>query len=189
MGALRTFIAIDIPPWVKEQIAGIQNRFKSLDLNASWVRPENIHLTLKFLGDIDPQRVPLIKETMTRALNPIPKFSVWLGGLGVYPDLKRPRVLWVGLRDSQGALETLHEKTDDALNSLGFPKEPRKFSPHLTFGRLKSQKGKSSLEKALQEGPEIESDPFEISSVKFYQSQLTRTGSIYTALDKFILNG
>lgn len=189
MVAIRTFIAIDIPPWVKTEITDIQNRFKSLNLNVSWVRPANIHLTLKFLGEIDPQRVPLIKTTMTPAFNPLPKFSLSLEGLGVYPDLKRPKVLWVGLQDSQGALETLREKTEDVLSSLDFPKEARKFSPHLTLGRIKSFKGTALLKKTLQEAPQIESNPFEVSSVTFYQSQLTPKGSIYTALDEFFLKG
>lgn len=189
MDAIRTFIAIDIPPWVKTQIAGIQNRLRSLDLNASWVGRENMHMTLKFLGDIDPKLAPAIKETLTEVLDPMPKFSVCLGGLGVFPRPERPRVVWVALQDSSGALKTLWEKTGDALSILKFPKETREFSPHLTLGRIKSSKGKELLKEALQTASATDPVSFEIASVKLYQSRLTPKGSIYTALEEFNLNG
>ena len=189
MDAIRTFIAIDIPPWVKTEIAGIQNRLKSLNLNASWVSQANMHMTLKFLGDIDPHSAPAIKKTMTAVLHTTPKFSVSLGGLGVFPNLKRPRAVWIAIQDNSGALKTIWEKTEDAMAALNFPGETREFTPHLTLGRIKSAKGKALLKHALQTAPSIELSPFEITSVKFYQSQLTPKGSIYTVLAQFQLNG
>lgn len=146
-------------------------------------------MTLKFLGDIDPKLAPAINEAMTAVLNPMPKFSVCLGGLGVFPHPKRPKVVWMALQDSSGALKAIWEKTGEAMSILKFPKETRKFSPHLTLGRIKSSKGKELLKEALQTAPSTEPISFEIASVKLYQSQLTPKGSIYTALAEFNLNG
>jgi len=193
---LRTFIAIDIPPSVVKAITVIQNRFKSLGLHASWVRPGNIHLTLKFLGDIDPNQVPGIRDKITVALAPLAPIEVSLDRVGVFPDLKRPRVLWVGLKDEKGALETLHFGIEQALASAGFPADLRPFSPHLTLARIKSPKGikslrgtkelQNELDALLSEG--IAPTPFYAGSIQLYESQLTPKGSIYTVLANFKLN-
>ena len=97
MAALRTFIAIDVPPAVLDTITRIQNRFKSLGLHASWVKPGNIHLTLKFLGDTDPDRIPGIQNKLTETLAPFAPFRLSLDSAGVFPNTENPRVLWVGL--------------------------------------------------------------------------------------------
>ncbi|MCZ6512618.1 MAG: RNA 2',3'-cyclic phosphodiesterase [Nitrospinae bacterium] len=187
---MRTFIAIDIPPSVVKAITVIQNRFKSLGLHASWVRPGNIHLTLKFLGDIDPNQVPGIRDKITVALAPLAPIEVSLDRVGVFPDLKRPRVLWVGLKDEKGALETLHFGLEQALASAGFPADLRPFSPHLTLARIKSRRGtkelQNELDALLSEG--IAPNPFPVGSVQLYESQLTPKGSIYTVLANFKLN-
>lgn len=196
MAALRTFIAIDVPPAVLDTIIRIQNRFKSLGLHASWVKPGNIHLTLKFLGDTDPERIPGIQDELTQILKPFTPFRLSLDSTGVFPDTRRPRVLWVGLKDEEGTLETLQASIEKNLGSLGFPIEDRPFSPHLTLARIKSPKGiKSPKEKkelineldALnQEG--IDPHPFDVGVVNLYESQLTPKGSIYTVLANFKLN-
>ncbi len=193
---MRTFIAIDIPPSVVKAITVIQNRFKSLGLHASWVRPGNIHLTLKFLGDIDPSQVPGIRDKITAALAPLAPIEVSLDRVGVFPDLKRPRVLWVGLKDEKGALKTLHSGIEQALASAGFPADLRPFSPHLTLARIKSPKGiksrrgtkelQNELDALLSEG--IAPTPFYAGSIQLYESQLTPKGSIYTVLANFKLN-
>ena len=191
-----TFIALDIPPSVEKAIAVIQNRFKSLGLHASWVRPGNIHLTLKFLGDTEPNQVPGISDKITVALALLAPFEVSLDRVGVFPDLKRPRVLWVGLKDEQGTLKTLQSGIEQALESAGFPADPKPFSPHLTLARIKSPKGiksprginelKDELDALLSEG--IDPNPFPVESVQLYESQLTPKGSIYTVLANFKLN-
>jgi 2'-5' RNA ligase len=196
VAALRTFIAIDVPPAVLDTITRIQNRFKSLGLHASWVKPGNIHLTLKFLGDTDPDRIPGIQNKLTETLAPFTPFRLSLNSAGVFPDTKHPRVLWVGLKDEEGTLETLQTAIEKALESVGFPREQRSFSPHLTLARIKSPWGikspkekkelKDELDAVNQEG--IGSHPFDVSEIKLYESQLTPKGSIYTVLANFKLN-
>lgn len=202
MAALRTFIAIDVPPAVLDTITCIQNRFKSLGVHASWVKPGNIHLTLKFLGDTDPDRIPGIQNKLTETLAPFAPFRMSMDSAGVFPDTKNPRILWVGLKDEEGTLETLQSAIEKALESVGFPREQRPFSPHLTLARIKSPlgiqspkgikspKGKKKLKDELdavnQEG--ISSHPFDVGEIKLYESQLTPKGSIYTVLANFKLN-
>ena len=190
MAALRTFIAIDVPPAVLDTITRIQNRFKSLGLHASWVKPGNIHLTLKFLGDTDPDRIPGIQNKLTETLAPFAPFRLSLDLAGVFPNTKSPRVLWVGLKDDEETLETLQSDIEKTLESMGFPMEQRPFSPHLTLARIKSPKGKKELKDELdavnQEG--IDSHPFDAGAIHLYESQLTPKGSIYTVLANFKLN-
>jgi len=199
---LRTFIAIDVPPAVLDTITRIQNRFKSLGVYASWVKPGNIHLTLKFLGDTDPDRIPGIQAKLTETLAPFAPFRLSLNSAGVFPNTKSPRVLWVGLKDEEGTLETLQTAIEQALESVGFPLEQRPFSPHLTLARIKSPWGikspkgikspqgkkelKDELDAVNQEG--IGSHPFDVGEIKLYESQLTPKGSIYTVLANFKLN-
>ena len=202
MAALRTFIAIDVPPAVLDTITRIQNRFKSLGLHASWVKPGNIHLTLKFLGDTDPDRIPGIQNKLTETLAPFAPFRLSLSSAGVFPNTKSPRVLWVGLKDEEGTLETLQTVIEKTLESAGFPMDQRSFSPHLTLARIKSPWGiKSSKETKLPKGKKelkdeldavnqegIAPHPFDVGEIKLYESQLTPKGSIYTVLANFKLN-
>ncbi len=189
MAALRTFIAINVPPAVLDTIIRIQNRFKSLGLHASWVKPGNIHLTLKFLGDTDPDRIPGIQNKLTATLAPFAPLQLSLDSAGVFPDFKSPRVLWVGLQEEE-TLETLQSEIEKTLESVGFPGDQRPFSPHLTLARIKSPKGKKALKDELdavnQEG--IDPHPFEVGDIHLYESQLTPKGSIYTVLANFKLN-
>ncbi|MBI5427625.1 MAG: RNA 2',3'-cyclic phosphodiesterase [Nitrospinae bacterium] len=189
MDALRVFIAVDIPPFAREKIAEIQNGFKALKLDVAWVQPGNIHLTLKFLGNVDPRRIVEIKGRLKAVAERSPGFRATLGEVGVFPGADRPRVLWVGLDNPDGRLAALQKSVEEELALAGFPPEPRKFSPHLTFGRIKSPKGKAELRNALDGHLETPSAPIDVSSVKLYKSQLTPKGSIYTVLEEFALAG
>lgn len=187
MEAVRAFIAIDIPPFAREKIAAIQNGFKALNLDVAWVHPANLHLTLKFLGAIDPERVPGINDRMASALSRVPGFSATLGEVGVFPSLDRPRVLWVGLENPEGSLVALQKNVERELADAGFPPDSKRFSPHLTFGRVKSSRGTARLKSALKNVPQARSGPFGVSAVRLYKSQLTPKGSIYTVLGEFKL--
>ncbi len=187
---MRTFIAVNVPPAVLDTITRIQNRFKSLGLHASWVKPGNIHLTLKFLGDTDPDRISGIQNKLTETLTPCERFRLSLSSVGVFPGTQNPRVLWVGLKDDDGTLKTLQATIEKTLESVGFPIEQRPFSPHLTLARIKSPRGKKELKNELdavnQQG--IDPHPFDVGEIHLYESQLTPKGSIYTVLANFKLN-
>ncbi|MCF8720119.1 2'-5' RNA ligase [Nitrospina gracilis Nb-211] len=170
-------------------LSEIQNRFKKLGLHASWTRPGNIHLTLKFLGDTDPQRIPEIKTALSGAVSIHAPFLVSLGEVGVFPGWKKPRVVWVGLKDAEQLLTTLQFEVEGALEPLGWPRENRPFSPHLTLGRIKSPKGCDRLRRGIEELGSIDPSPFQVASFSLIQSELTPKGSIYTVLETISLQG
>ena len=192
MPVLRLFLAIDIPSHARETVVSIQNRFKTLGLNASWVQPENIHLTLKFLGDTPLEQVAKIKKSVSEAVDSISVCKVALDGIGVFPNFKKPRVLWVGLKDPHKHLNVLQENIDAKMMKLGFPRERKHFAPHLTLARIKHAKGKikesfEDLKREVESIPPMDSEFFQVDSVRLIQSELTPKGSIYTILEKFPL--
>ena len=123
MPALRLFLAIDIPLREKESITKTQNQFKNLGQKISLVRSNNIHLTLKFLGDTPLGQVADINKNVAKVVNSTPIFVVSLNGIEVFPNFKKPKVLWIGLKDPQKHLKALHEKITGKMMQLGFPKE------------------------------------------------------------------
>lgn len=185
METIRAFIAIELPPEIIKKIAEIQDRFKALNLDATWVKPSNIHLTLKFLGNINPQLLSKVKEVIVESLPPVPEFSISLGTVGVFPNIKQPRVLWIGVEETHQQLILLKSNIDKGLEPLGFEIDRKKFSPHLTLGRIKSAKGKSRLREMIQSFEKMDAEAIKVSSVKLMQSQLTPRGSIYTVLQAF----
>jgi len=192
VSALRLFLAIDIPFRVRETITAIQNRLKTLGFKISLVRPGNIHLTLKFLGDIPLGEVANIKKSVSEAVDSISVFEVALDGVGVFPNLKKPRVLWVGLKDPHKHLNVLQENIDAKMMKLGFPRERKHFAPHLTLARIKHAKGKikesfEDLKREVESVPLMDAEFFQVDSVRLIQSELTPKGSIYTVLEKFPL--
>ena len=195
MDAVRLFLAIDIPPRAREIITALQNRFKPLGFNASWVAPENVHLTLQFLGDTPPEQIPDIHQGVSAAVTPVPQFMVALKEVGVFPKLKKPpRILWVGMEDPKNRLAVLQENIAKQMEEIGFPKEKRNFTPHLTLARIRQDRGgkRAKLERLKREvesSPEIEMESFKIDAVQLIESQLTPRGSVYTVLKEFPLGG
>jgi len=183
------FLAIDVPNSVREKIIEAQRFYKTLNLDAAWAKPANMHLTVKFLGDTPADLIPAIKDRMTEIAKSTPPFSILLGKTGVFPNVSRPRVLWVGLEDREDHLNSLKIRVEKEMTSLGFPPDKQKPVHHLTLGRIKSGKNKESLKKALQSAQRIEMDPFEVSSIQLIKSELTPEGSIYTVQEEFVFTG
>jgi RNA 2',3'-cyclic 3'-phosphodiesterase len=186
---LRLFLAIDIPNSARAKISEAQNFFKTLNLDAAWVKPSNMHLTLKFLGNTQPGLIPKIKSRMAEIARVTPPFSITLGNVGVFPDLYRPRVLWVGIGEAEGHLDSLREKIEREMTRLGFPADNKKSVHHLTLGRIKSGKGVGRLKKAVESAQPIDVNAFEVSAVQLIKSELTPKGSIYTVQEEFVFNG
>jgi 2'-5' RNA ligase len=183
---IRTFIAIEIPASIQKQIALLQNRLKSMGGGISWVKTDNIHLTLKFLGDVSQELMQQVIEATKKSCEAIKLFDLEIKGAGFFPDSKRPRVLWVGCEENSGNLLKIHQNLDILLSALGFEKELRKFSPHLTIGRVKEQHKSGEIPRLLQQTPFI-TEKFVVSEVIVMKSQLHPAGSIYTPLAKIKL--
>ena len=191
MEKIRSFVAIELEAAVHIGLAQFQQRLKErVELPVRWVRPEGIHLTLKFLGDVDAGAMRRIEEALAGATVTVRPFSISLGNVGGFPSLKRPRVLWVGLAGELDALVELQRRVETEMKAVGFPAEGRGFQPHLTLGRVR-QEGppKGGLDASRLEGLETPPGPEQIvERVSLMRSDLKPAGAVYTRLAAFPLS-
>ncbi len=191
MQQLRLFWAVNLPAETKKKLSGIQLKLKNISCDAKWVEEENLHFTMKFLGNVEVSAVPALVDAVKAALAGVPAFTIRPLGMGFFSGAARPRVLWVGLQGEMGRLQKIYEQINRAHLPLGFPQEKRPFSPHLTLARLRSGKGSETLVMKVNEmSPDIEQiGSLKIRSVDLMQSELNRRGPIYTPLAKVELTG
>lgn len=186
MATLRTFIAIELPAVIRAALADLQQQLKPLGRGVSWTRPDGIHLTLKFLGDIESGRVEAIAQAVERACLGTAAFTITVTGVGGFPNLTRPRVLWVGVEERTGRLNTIQARIESELATLGLPREERRFSPHLTLGRVKLPEALQSLCAEMQQRG-FAPMPFTAESLVVMRSELKPDGALYTPLKRIEL--
>ncbi len=184
----RAFIAVDLPETVQVFLAELQETIKSYEVPVKWVRPQNIHLTLKFLGDTDTAQTARIVAAMTLAARDCPGVSLTAKDIGVFPDLKRPRVVWAGVNGQLEILKNLQRTLDDHLADLGFPKDRRTFSAHLTMGRVKGKIVSARMKAAIDGLKGSESEPFEVDRIVLFKSELRPTGAVYTQVHQVLFS-
>ena len=178
---VRTFICLDLPEAIKERLAALQYILSATGAAASWVRPANVHLTLKFLGDVPAATLPLINTAVARAVGSCRPFPVTVRGAGCFPSARNPKVLWVGIEAGSVPLQTLHQAIESELESEGFPREAKRFSPHLTLARIRNPHNARPLaEELIRQG--FAAETFTASKVLVMRSELTPRGSVYTPL-------
>lgn len=181
MESIRAFIAIKIPEEIRKKFSGIQDKLKQSGAHVSWVNSENIHLTLKFLGNIEEQQRPDIIESMKASVKTISPFQLQVGYAGAFPNIRFPRVVWIGVTDDEaGSLKTLQTDLGSRLVKLGFKKENGRFQPHLTLGRVRSQKNRSNLLRAIESMVNIWVGEISVTAIYLIQSELKSTGAEYT---------
>jgi 2'-5' RNA ligase len=185
---IRTFIAVHIPDSIRQDIGTFIGRLKRFDADVKWVRPESMHLTLKFLGNIESERLDAIDGAVENAAVGKQTFDLALAGTGAFPNPKRPNVLWIGARQGAEAFATLAGSVESELAELGFEREKRPFSVHLTIGRVRSARNIGQVVEMMTENG-FESGPFRIDAVHVMKSDLQRTGAVYTTLRTFKLQG
>ena len=184
---IRAFIAVDLDPQVIENICRTIGDLKRLIPGIRWVPPKNFHLTLKFLGDIEESRIHGIGAALAEGICPFPRLIINAKGLGVFPDLRRPRILWAGLTGS--ALTTLAARVESALEPLGFAAEQRLFTPHLTIGRWRHfDRSPEALGEELANWRDYGFGESLIDKVVLYQSVLKPEGATYQMLKAVSLN-
>ena len=179
---IRAFIAIELPPPVISLLEKTQQNFKSAGLRAKWVRPKNIHLTLKFLGNIDPGDIDRIGGAMSDAAKNFGSFSLAAGGVGVFPGIKRPRVIWVGLGGQTESLFAVQRQLEDNLAAIGFAKEKRPYKGHLTLGRFRQAVDPHTISRVIQEHADLKSEDFTADRIILFQSDLKPAGPVYSEL-------
>lgn len=184
---VRTFICIEIPNSIKARIDQLQNTLKAIDAQVSWTRSSNVHLTLKFLGAVEAGRIPRVAKAVERAAAGMNRFEIKVNGAGCFPSPRSPRVLWIGFSEVPDALKQLFANMEDELDREGFAREKRKFSPHLTIGRLRGPKNAAGLAEALIASG-FAAETFSANEVIVMRSDLKPTGSVYTAQAVIKLN-
>jgi len=178
---LRCFIAIEIPETIKKSIAAIIENLKKSDSDVKWVSEDNIHITLQFLGETEESLIPDIKGALYKILAPYSSFYIKIADVGCFPSGKRPRVIWVGIKESQ-SLINLYKDISNEMVKFGYQKEERGFTPHVTIGRVKSNRNMRELLSRLDELKVTDFSDFEVQDIKLMKSELKPSGAKYYSL-------
>ena len=186
MNQIRTFIALDFPLSILDSIEQQTKRLRQTLGNdvIRWVLTHNLHLTLKFLGNIPVSHLEFLKQMLAQATDSITQFDLQIGGIGSFPNSNRPRVLWVGIH-APALLSNLQKAIEEGAKRLGYEKEERPFSPHLTLGRVRQGLDGKDLQKISNALSSIQLGKIGIArvdSVHIYKSDLNSEGSVYTKL-------
>ncbi len=187
MQQIRTFIAIELDDEIRSALADLQEQLKA-DVprdTVRWVKPEGIHLTLKFLGNVPASKIEEVQQALTRICAEFPPFSFSIGGLGCFPNPRRPRVVWVGVQEEEGILKRLQKVIEDGMAELGFPREGREFHAHLTLGRTQRRASSSDVRRLGQLVAQTEVGELgqmQVRGVSLMKSDLKPTGAVYTRL-------
>ncbi len=184
---VRAFVAVNISSALQDACAALLKRVQHLPAQVKWVRPESIHITLKFLGNVPEAQLPQIKTALQQAIQGQKCFELTSNGIGGFPSLQRPRVIWVGLNNKTLApLKSLQQRVEQELTKLGFEPENRPFTPHLTLGRVKSSRNIQSVVEVLQRHP-FPTISFPVHEIILMRSELRRDGARYTPIERFAL--
>lgn len=182
METIRVFVAVDIPDEVKEKFSAAQAKLTAAGAEVRWVQPHNAHVTLQFLGDTPVEKVEEIKAALGRVAASHQAFEVAIEGLGVFPNPRRPRVVWIGVSRGASELAALQRSVGEEMRRVGFPPEERAFSAHITLGRVKSPKHTDQLASLLEKEKGFQAGHFLATEIRLIRSVLSSEGPTYTTL-------
>lgn len=184
MHSLRTFIAVELSPDIRARASELVRKLSPSGVKATWVKPEQIHLTLKFLGDTPANELAGVCQAVERAAATMESFDIECGGAGAFPNLGRPRTLWIGIRDPEQKLERLHRAVEDELAKVGFRPEHRRYQPHLTIGRVRSAtpEALAELSRLLEVYGKFPPATSDVSEIVVFTSELARGGAVHEAI-------
>jgi 2'-5' RNA ligase len=186
---IRSFLAIELPKLILKKIEEVQRDLRSTRADVRWVNPEKIHLTLKFFGNIEESRIDPIFKSIEEPIRNTPPYSIEVKGVGAFPQLRNPRVIWIGLVNGKEILTSFQKQIETQLEKIGFQTENRPFHPHLTLGRMKSSRGREEMVGRMEKHREEEFGDFQVERVILFKSDLKPSGPIYTLLREMKLGG
>ncbi|MFH0791569.1 MAG: RNA 2',3'-cyclic phosphodiesterase [Candidatus Omnitrophota bacterium] len=182
---MRAFIAIDLPQEVKNYLANLQTRLKTSGADVKWVEPQNIHLTLKFLGEIDEKTLHKIISILEDIAIEKNSYPINLSSLGAFPKINCPRILWVGINKGEKETKEIAKKLEETIEKIGIPAEPKPFSCHITIGRTRSMLNRDKLIENLKiqdNNLKKENLEFDVTKISLFKSTLTPKGPIYEVI-------
>jgi len=190
MSKIRTFVAVELADDVRVRASQLIDKLRSTDAKVKWVERDRMHITLKFLGDVDEREVNNVCRTVEQAAAGIGSFAIHCAGADAFPDLRRPRTPWLGVSEGADELSRLQQKVEDALFELGYPKEARRFHAHLTLGRARSG-GPTlhELSQLLKKFAEFDAGTTVVDEVVVMSSFLEPSGPVYHPLSRIELSG
>ena len=179
---IRCFVAIEIPEDIQNRLIAIQDEIRQQIGPASWVKPGNIHLTLKFLEEVSHNDIQSVGEVIEQVAQRHPAFSMQIGGIGAFPNLERSRVLWTGITVGTAEIKVLAQEVNTELSGCGYPADSKQLNPHLTLARLRSRVDLNPLVDTFRQYDQIDGTNMEVNGIALIQSELHPSGAIYTPL-------
>lgn len=188
MATIRTFVGTATNSAVRERALELAEGLRRDGTQAKWTAAENLHLTLKFLGDVPEEQIPRVCRTVAEAASACKPFQLQFRGAGAFPDMRRPRMLWIGVAEGEAEVRRLQKLVDRALRKIRFPKEPQRYHPHLTIGRIRGPgRGGSNLKELLQQSSEFDAATVFVDEVFVFASSLGKEGPTYSVLGRAAL--
>jgi 2'-5' RNA ligase len=185
MARLRTFIAVDLAEDVRDRLLALQEKLNQTGTDVKWVEPENLHVTLLFLGEVVDRDLHAICKGVAEACAELPAFPMTVEKLACFGNPRRPRTLWVGVGEGQEEMVALHDALEPPLLDLGcYRREDRPYTPHITLGRVKSERATEDLVAALTKHASWRAGAMQVDEVRVMSSELTPEGPEYTVLSR-----
>ncbi len=189
LSGIRSFISIEIPQPIREQMVLAPEPLKSVRGKFSWSSTNNLHITLKFLGDCTRGRLEAISKKLAEIAASHAPFDLSFDGVGVFPGHSAPRIVWLGVKDGCERLVKLARDVADSMEQIGFKKESRPFRPHITLARVKYLSSRDQLRTAIERMPKVHIDPMRARHIFLMRSQLNPKGAIYTVIERLCFSG
>jgi RNA 2',3'-cyclic 3'-phosphodiesterase len=190
MARIRTFIAVDPGSEIRDRLVSLQNTLAETGADVNWVDMYNLHVTLLFLGEVDEREVLDVCKAVSRVTETLAAFPVAVGGAGCFPNLRRPRTLWVGLKQGAEEMTALHDTLEEPLLDMRcYRRENREFTPHITLGRVRSDQAIAELSAAMTKRSSWSAGETNVAEVHVMSSVLTPDGPRYTILSRGKLRG
>ena len=182
MPVVRTFVAIKLHGSLHNTLSEVVEKFASSKASVKWVAPENTHVTLKFLGGVEESRLPEVYAACEKAAAGSKPIDLEMKAVGCFPSMKRPRVVWLGIEKGAEEVKRLQQKIENELGRIGFPREEREFTAHLTIGRVKGKQGISNLCRLLEAERNIFIGSMQAETISVMKSETLPSGPVYTEL-------
>jgi 2'-5' RNA ligase len=185
MARIRTFIGVDVGKAIRDRAVSLQEKLAQSSNDVKWVEPENLHVTLLFLGEVDDRELPAVCRAVSDSLQAQPSFPLAVEGVGCFPNPRRPRVLWIGVGEGSQELCTIHDALERPLLDLGcYRREERKYTPHLTLGRVKGERPVDQLGEALAKHAGWRGGQTVVNEIHVMSSKLGAHGPAYAVLSR-----